>query len=608
MGSSANKDRLTPAGRPPKVAAGPPVWLALVLITAAWLLFVTIRFTAPSTIMDDDQERPLAYVMDVLVNGNWLVQRDDVGSITSKPPVYTWVVSLLSLASGLPAISSAYLVSAFAALGTLWLIYLSGRLALGSLTALVAAMLYLLSMMGQRQLILIRTDSLFTLLVIGSAIALVLAVKGRLSWVVFWIIAALAALTKGPQGVLLALFALPGAVLACRQAGERAVVFNWAQAKGFCLFLAIGFGWFLAAWIIEGRDVVDKMIYGELIRHSVKPELNAGEIENGARWWKQPLYFLSQFAPWSLLTLLGIGFVWNRDRWVLLPALSFWALGMVFFSSVSHQRHLLLMPLMPAAALLAAVPLVHFLQITATRRWLVAAVVIVTLYAIGFAAYYHLARPLDRKVSRGAIVQAFPTEVRRLGLDPNQLVFLDAPYSAQVHLGRMQPRLPEVFASQALQAPEPVYIVARGWNPNEEPLETAAGRLAALSGVHVLASWPPPREIAGGTLSQWLDRYRPPADPGFLVILSNRPTVESPGQIRLFHPPLSMVIDGGRPIRVSRGHVEIEPIPPTLYPVVRVKNHGMQPAKVRFILRTEEELRSIRRIIPPGERLVVDNW
>jgi len=40
---------------------------------------------APPNLLDQDQERPAAYVLDVIKNGNWLCQRDWTGDITSKP-------------------------------------------------------------------------------------------------------------------------------------------------------------------------------------------------------------------------------------------------------------------------------------------------------------------------------------------------------------------------------------------------------------------------------------------------------------------------------------------------------------------------------------------
>ncbi|HEY5909861.1 MAG TPA: hypothetical protein VJA21_04575, partial [Verrucomicrobiae bacterium] len=58
----------------------------LFLFTATLLLFA-IRFTAPPDLMDRDQERPAAYILDVLRHGHWLVQTDLRGQITSKPPL-----------------------------------------------------------------------------------------------------------------------------------------------------------------------------------------------------------------------------------------------------------------------------------------------------------------------------------------------------------------------------------------------------------------------------------------------------------------------------------------------------------------------------------------
>src|ERR1035437_4176789 len=62
---------------------GAYVFLGLVVLT----MFV-IRLKGPPDLMDNDQERPAAYVIVLLQNGNWLCQRDATGDITSKPPLY----------------------------------------------------------------------------------------------------------------------------------------------------------------------------------------------------------------------------------------------------------------------------------------------------------------------------------------------------------------------------------------------------------------------------------------------------------------------------------------------------------------------------------------
>jgi len=53
-------------------------------VVALCLFF--LRLSAPSNLMDNDQERPAAYALDALRNGHWLCQRDHNRRDTSKPP------------------------------------------------------------------------------------------------------------------------------------------------------------------------------------------------------------------------------------------------------------------------------------------------------------------------------------------------------------------------------------------------------------------------------------------------------------------------------------------------------------------------------------------
>ena len=62
------------------------------LIAAALVLYV-ISLLGPVDVMSRAEHRTAAYVMDAVWNGNWLIQYDVHGEITSKPPLYTWLAA-----------------------------------------------------------------------------------------------------------------------------------------------------------------------------------------------------------------------------------------------------------------------------------------------------------------------------------------------------------------------------------------------------------------------------------------------------------------------------------------------------------------------------------
>src|SRR5258707_23894 len=115
---------------------GWPGWVpsaAAVAIVAA-LLF-TLRLTAPPNLLDQDQERPASYVLDVVKNGNWLCQRDLSGDITSKPPLYTWLCAIATQPFGRINLFALYLPGALAGFGIGWLLFHFGRVSFGARSA-----------------------------------------------------------------------------------------------------------------------------------------------------------------------------------------------------------------------------------------------------------------------------------------------------------------------------------------------------------------------------------------------------------------------------------------------------------------------------------------
>src|ERR1043166_9253093 len=87
-------------------------WAAIGLLAAC---IFALRLSGPPDLLDHDQERPAAYVLDVIKNGNWIAQRDLSGDISSKPPLYAWLSALTSLACGRVSLFSLYLPGGVAA-------------------------------------------------------------------------------------------------------------------------------------------------------------------------------------------------------------------------------------------------------------------------------------------------------------------------------------------------------------------------------------------------------------------------------------------------------------------------------------------------------------
>jgi len=52
------------------------------VVFGVWLAMWAIRALGPSDFLDNDQERPAAYTMDVVVHDRWACQVDTDGDIT----------------------------------------------------------------------------------------------------------------------------------------------------------------------------------------------------------------------------------------------------------------------------------------------------------------------------------------------------------------------------------------------------------------------------------------------------------------------------------------------------------------------------------------------
>ena len=156
-----------------------PVFYLLALIVVTWVGIFAVRLAGPPNIGDNDQERPAAYVLDVLVNGDWIVQRDDTGDITSKPPLYTWVTALTAKAYGKLDEFSLYLPGALCVLIVALLIHVIGESYFGRNAGAAGALAYLLSIAAFKQAHLARTDALFALTVVVTAILAYAAARRR---------------------------------------------------------------------------------------------------------------------------------------------------------------------------------------------------------------------------------------------------------------------------------------------------------------------------------------------------------------------------------------------------------------------------------------------
>jgi len=330
----------------------PAVLLALLsLALSAW------RLTFPDNLDDMGQSQQGLYVLDILQNRRFMLPREKGEIPASKPPLYNWVAAGLSRALGgasettikLPAVlSAAGVVAATVRLGA----------ALFSVPAGALAGLVLLSTYHFTRLsVIARTDMMLALWVLLALIEFhrVAAGPGRTRPAALraWVFLALASLTKGPVGLAVALVAVVTFLLL---AGELRRIGRCFPLAGVLLLVVVFAGWFVLA-LLEGGDA----FYHRVVVNEMWQRVT-GTGARADRGRPFHLYFRDfplRFTPFSVFALASL-WLWRRPGSELRRPFLFvagWFLGgFVFFTLSSGKRADYLLPLYPAAALLAALP------------------------------------------------------------------------------------------------------------------------------------------------------------------------------------------------------------------------------------------------------------
>lgn len=461
--------------------SGRTIYLALILVVGA--LFA-LRLSGPSNLTDNDQERPASYVLDALRNDHWIIQRDWTGDIASKPPVYTWLAALASLPGGELTLFTLYLPCALAVLGASLLVAGTVARRVDRKAALLAGLFTAANPLSAKLVALARTDAVFLFTVTLTAILVLRAWERGRGWTWAWLAATAASLTKGPLGIFLGFAGLLSWFKSRREDAARPA--GLRQIPGLLLLLGIGGGWFWLAWQVEGQALIQKMLKAELVSHVVRtdgPWPGTGLV-------LAPSYFLARFAPWSLLAAYGIWIALRHPdprpeaRRLQRFAAAWLLAGLLALGLASHQRGDLVAPLLPAGAILAALPAARALAAWSLNRLITLAVVVGIGFGLGLQ-WQHQSAGRSRRVfeeTRGLAELA--GRFRKAGGDPDRLVHTDSPFALQFFLNTMHPATtPSRAAERLRQSPE--------WSVATTRRDLLQASLPPGAGIlRTLAAWP----------------------------------------------------------------------------------------------------------------------
>lgn len=459
----------------------PLLWLVCLGAVIAGMFL--IRGLSPGDLLDNDQLKPAGYVLDTVLNNRWLVQRDFFGNIASKPPLHTWIAAFAWLVIG-PSVWALALPSLIGMVLGCVAIWMIAARALGERAAMAGCLAWLVSFFGFKHVWLARTDALYAGL---TAMAVALAWRacrdgrdGKWAsgvrslvgpWVWVWLVLALGTLTKGPICIVLVGFAAIG--LAMKTPAQR---MRGGHIVGAMVLLLLAGGWFAAALMFDGQGVYDKLIGDELVGHAVGA--NKGHLkeitlsERAAVFckglFKPTLYAIWNTLPWCVAWLIGMWRVVCRpsrdaaERRLELMCLAWFGLGIAVFSVVPHQRSDHVLPLVPAAAILAGREIARWTQgWSAARCCAAVAGVMVIGLTLGVVNYSVLQN--DKwYVKHQRMLEGLARELRdQPGVDLGRIVFVDASAGLQFMLTNRVDRVSVEEAAASLAAGESTLFAVR---------------------------------------------------------------------------------------------------------------------------------------------------
>ncbi len=549
----------TPALESPATPASDRRALALVLFVG--LTLFGLRLASPSDLPDNDQERPASYVLDVVRNGHWIVQRDAVGEIASKPPLYTWLAALATLAAG-GGISrgTLYLPCGLAVLGTALLIWGGARTRFGTWAATLGGLSFYLCQYGFKHVVLARSDAVFAFFVTAAALAGYRAWSVGRGWGWFWVLAAVATLTKGPLGLALAgggLFAAGWEWRTGRPAGVRGV--HWA---GPLLWLAVAGGWFALAYAAVGDELIHKQIGRELIGHVTGSE--AGGLKPFSQPFHAGLYFLSRYLPWSVFACLGLWRVWRHpaasdgERRFERFLFCWFAVGLVLFSIAPQKRADLLLPLIPAGAMLAGRELAGRLaRVPPRRQWRAAIAGSLAILSAMFG-YAHWEGTRNASMAEARAMEAMAEWWRAHAPAKLPLTFAAPLMTLQFHLNQHQFSAGPAVAAALLQGDDACFVAV-------SDLTDLRRHLPAGFVIHELGC-------------------EPAAGPPLVRVVSNRPSLVTPPTVAVGIGPLAVRLDELELVGARWNELILRPR--ELAASAAVENTAPQPVWVGYRLTT----------------------
>ncbi|MDR3062104.1 MAG: glycosyltransferase family 39 protein [Dysgonamonadaceae bacterium] len=316
------------------------------------------------------EPREASVALSMIKDNNWILPQTYADEVAYKPPLTHWLMAVFSMPQGEVTPFTSRLPSALAFLGIIVVsFFLFGR-KLKFTETYLACIILLTSFELHRAAMTSRVDMLLTFFILTGLLCLYKwEVREKVTGLppIIPILLGLAALTKGPVGIVLPLLVF-GVYLLLLKYNFRKIA-GKLTLVALCAMILPGI-WYFFAYKTGGKEFLDLVWAENFGRFLGSSHLNISyELGHEEPFWYNFVTLLGGFIPWTLFLFISLfaikysfrisGFKTTWDKILSMERVKLFSLVaiiviIVFYCIPSSKRSVYLMPAYPFIALFMA--------------------------------------------------------------------------------------------------------------------------------------------------------------------------------------------------------------------------------------------------------------
>ena len=357
-------------------------WKTTIFLTGA--VFVSFFKLGGLLLFDVDEAVFSEATREMVETGNYITPTYNYEPRYDKPILFYWLQAIAYKLFGASEFS-ARLPSAVSGVGLSAITFFFIKRLYDQRVALLAGLCLILNLQFFVYTHSAVTDMTLTLFITASLYSFYLGfhhyhtshIAHHNKWyMLYWVFAALAALTKGIIGIL-----FPAAIvfIYLLTAGRLSDIKTLLAPRYILVFLAVAAPWYIAQFYINGWEFFNAFI----IKHHFKRYTDVISSHSGPIYFYVPV-ILAGFFPWVAF-LPNAFYRGIKEKGLYLFALIWFSVVFVFFSISGTKLPNYIMPLFPAMAIMAGLTINNFIEGRLKKAWLYASVISLVTIAIAIA-------------------------------------------------------------------------------------------------------------------------------------------------------------------------------------------------------------------------------